>query len=152
MVPTIFKRNVPVTATAWSPLSEFDPFREFDKLLNGSPNSSTGTLGALAVDVQTTDEGATVTAELPGFEIGNIDISVEQDVLTIRGSREETEAKEGETYHRRERRSGKFARRIALPFGVDSEAVGASYKDGVLTVNLPRAAEERVKRIAVKAA
>ena len=92
-----------------------------------------------------------VEAELPGYDAANIDISVVQSTLTLRGERQPVELKEGETYHRRERPTGRFVRTIEIPFEVENDQVEAEYKDGILTVRLPRAEAHRPKKIAVKA-
>jgi HSP20 family protein len=102
------------------------------------------------MNVWTDEDSAIVTAELPGVNLDNIDISVENDVLTLRGERQRDE-QEGATYHRRERRYGSFVRTFRVPFRVDAEQVEATFKNGVLNIVLPRAEEDKPKRISVKA-
>jgi HSP20 family protein len=103
-----------------------------------------------AMNVWTDEDSAIVTAELPGMDRENIDISVEDDVLTVRGERQPDEM-EGATYHRRERRYGTFARTFRLPFRVEGDAVEATFSNGVLKIVLPRAEEEKPKKITVQA-
>lgn len=102
-----------------------------------------------AVNLWNKSEGALAVVELPGFAPGDIEVSVVQNVLTLRGERSTSEPKEGETYHRRERWHGKFTRSLALPFEVESAKVEASFKNGVLTIALPRAEAHRPQKIAI---
>lgn len=103
-----------------------------------------------AMNVWVDEESAVVTAELPGVDLEEIDISVEGDTLTLRGDRWLDE-QEGMTYHRRERRHGAFVRTFHLPFRVDASIVEATLRDGVLNLVLPRAAEDKPKKITVRA-
>lgn len=104
-----------------------------------------------AMNVWTDEDSAVVTAELPGVILENIDISVEDDTLTLRGNRQPDEEEEGATFHRRERRHGAFLRTLRLPFRVDAGKVDAVFKNGVLSVVLPRAEEDKPQKIAVRA-
>lgn len=149
MLSTIFHSPVRALNTTWRPSASVDVLREeFDRLFNGA-ESSTNVVGP-AVDVRSNGEGVTVTAELPGFKSEEIDVLVDRGLLILTTSREEEKTDDTETYYRRERRSGKLERHIKLPFRVEVGEVAASYRDGVLTVNLPRTPEERVKKIEVK--
>jgi HSP20 family protein len=105
-----------------------------------------------AMNVWTSENSAIVTAELPGVNTENIDISVEDELLTLRGNREPDELEEGMKFHRRERRYGAFARTFRLPFSIEANAVEATFKNGVLSITLPRAEAEKPKRIEVKSA
>ena len=96
------------------------------------------------------NEDAILTAELPGIAADDLDISVVNNTLTIRGTRQRPELKPQETYHRQERWQGKFVRSLELPFAVDAAKVEAGFEDGVLSVKLPRAEEHKPKKIAVK--
>jgi HSP20 family protein len=104
-----------------------------------------------AMNVWTNENGAIVTAELPGVDTTDIEISVQNDTLTLRGSRQPEEMQEGETYHRRERASGSFSRTLQLPFEVQADEVGATFSKGILSITLPRAEADKPKKIAVKA-
>ena len=149
MLSTIFHSPVRALNTTWRPSASVDVLREeFDRLFNGA-ESFTNVVGP-AVDVRSNGEGVTVTAELPGFKSEKIDVSVDRGLLILTASHEEEKTDDTETYYRRERRSGKLERHIKLPFRVEVGEVAASYRDGVLTVNLPRTPEERVKKIEVK--
>jgi len=103
-----------------------------------------------AMNVWTNDEGAIVTAELPGVKPEDLDISVAEDTLTLTGSREPEEVGEGVTYHRRERGFGRFSRVFQLPFQVESDQVEAVFEKGVLQISLPRAEADKPKKITVK--
>ena len=105
-----------------------------------------------AMNVWASESELLVQAELPGMNASDLDIAVEGDTLTLRGSRPETAVRDGEAWIRRERSGGSFARSIELPFRVDADKVDAAYAKGVLTVRLPRVAAEQPKRIAVKSA
>ena len=104
------------------------------------------------MNVWSSAEGIVVDAELPGVDPKDVDISVLGDELTLRGKVNAQEACKGETYHRRERPAGEFARTLQLPFRADAGAVKAYYKNGVLRLTVPRREEEKPKRIAIEAA
>lgn len=94
--------------------------------------------GSMRVDLSEHDDDLVVVADLPGFDRGEIDLSVDDDRLVIGASHDEMADDEGESYLRRERRSSAIRRTIALPTTVDAEAAHASYTNGVLTVTLPK--------------
>jgi HSP20 family protein len=103
-----------------------------------------------AMNVWMDKDGVVVTAELPGVVPDDIDISVVGDTLTLKGSRQPDELEEGGTYHRRERRYGTFTRSFQLPFQVEPDQVEATFGNGALQISLPRAEEDKPKKIAVK--
>jgi len=103
-----------------------------------------------AMNVWTNDQGLKVTAEVPGVRPDDIDISVVGETLTLSGIRKPDELKEDSRYHRQERGYGNFTRSVQLPFPVDVNHVEATFKDGVLTVGLPRAEEDKPRKIAIK--
>lgn len=102
--------------------------------------------------VSINEESVFVRAELPGIRISELDVRVVDDVLTIRGERKAAVTDAKITYLRRERNYGTFARSIMLPEKVDVEKVTASYKNGVLTVTLPKAAEAKPKQVVIQKA
>ncbi|MBI2370812.1 MAG: Hsp20/alpha crystallin family protein [Deltaproteobacteria bacterium] len=105
---------------------------------------------APAVDMVDRKDEVVLRADLPGLEQKDIDVSVEDGLLTIRGERkEEREAKE-EDYYCCERWAGSFARSLALPPGVDTEKVKATFKNGVLEVHLRKSKEAKGKKIEIK--
>lgn len=121
---------------------------EMDRLFTGEALSFTGRYPA--VNIWAGEDDMIVTSEIPGIEPGDIDISVTGDTLTISGSRTPDELKEGEAYHRRERAYGRFNRTVQLPFKVDANKVGARYEKGVLNIVLPRAEEDKPRKISIK--
>ena len=92
-----------------------------------------------AIDVEDADEAFVVTADLPGFEKGDVDVRVQDRTLSIMAERATEDADEDSTYVRRERRSESVSRRVSLPGPVDVDGVAASMTNGVLTVRLPKA-------------
>ena len=105
-----------------------------------------------AVNIWTNDdEGAILTAELPGVDAESIEISVTADTLTISGTRGREAGPPAEQYHRREQSYGDFSRTVQLPYTVNKAGVEASVDKGVLRIQLPRAEAEKPKQISVKA-
>jgi HSP20 family protein len=104
------------------------------------------------VDIYENKDGIRLTAELPGVKQGDIQVSIEGDTLTLKGERKrETEVKEDQ-YYRIERSYGKFQRTVLLPSVVDPGQVKASYRDGVLEIQLPKKEEAKPKEIKVEVA
>jgi HSP20 family protein len=104
------------------------------------------------VDVAETKEAFTVKAEIPGVEAKDVQVSLQGDVLTVRGEKRQEKEEKGEQYYRCERSWGAFNRSFRLPVAVEAEKVTADFKDGVLTVTLPKAPEAKGSTIPVKAA
>ncbi|OPX23151.1 MAG: hypothetical protein B1H04_04030 [Planctomycetales bacterium 4484_123] len=102
------------------------------------------------VNVYTDDEGAVITAELPGVEAEDLDVTVAGQTVTIRGERKADQPGQDVRWHRQERRFGSFHRQVEVPFGIDPDAVEADYRRGVLEVRLRRAESERPKRVPVR--
>jgi HSP20 family protein len=124
--------------------------RQLDRMTDGLPTRAVPSFPAL--NVWSNADGLLVTAELPGVEPGDLDIAIVDKVLTLSGKREAAELPEGARYHRRERGCGQFSRSIQLPYRIEQDQVEATFKNGVLTINLPRAEEEKPRRISVQAA
>ena len=104
-----------------------------------------------AINLWAAEESARVTAEIPGVSKDDLDINVTGDTLTLSGVRSQDDLPEGARYHRQERRFGEFSRSIQLPYTVDVNKVKAVFKNGVLSVDLPRVEAEKPKKITVKA-
>jgi len=117
---------------------------ELDSLFD---SSLTGWLPAL--DVHENKDNFTVRVELPGFKREDIQVSLQDGVLTISGERKEEKVSEETEVHRQERYYGKFSRALTLPTAVAADKVKATYKDGVLTITLPKAEEAKPKQIDV---
>lgn len=105
-----------------------------------------------AVNVWQGDEAVAITAELPGVDPSDIEISVKDDVLTLSGERKAPGLPEGARWHRNERSYGKFSRAIRLPFRASDDRVEARMTDGVLRIVIGRPDEDKPRRIAIKAA
>lgn len=104
------------------------------------------------IDVSENDKEIRVSAELPGMDEKDIDVSINRDSLTIRGEKKEEKEDKGKDYYRMERSFGSFTRTVPLPVEVDIDKVDAKFKKGVLTVTLPKTAKalEETKKISVK--
>lgn len=105
--------------------------------------------GFPALNVWANQDHAMVTAELPGVNPDDLDISVVGETLTLSGKRTLPEPGEDITWHRHERWHGEFSRSMELPFSIDVDNVDATFKNGVLSITLPRAEEDKPKRISV---
>jgi HSP20 family protein len=137
----------------WSPVDRLASLRdEMDRLFDFTwPTRDSGLFSGWspALDVHDEKDNLVVQVELPGMKKDEIDISLHDGALTVSGERKsEREQKEGETF-RSERFFGKFQRSVTLPSQVDTDKVQAAYKDGVLTVSLPKAEAAKPKQIAV---
>lgn len=104
-----------------------------------------------AVNIWASEDDVLLTAELPGVDPAAIDVTVKEDTVTVRGTRQEDKLGEGESYLRRERGVGTFVRSFSLPYHVDSGKVTALYQTGILQLRLPRAEADKPKKIQIKA-
>lgn len=143
----------------------FNPFTEFDQLqdeINRVFNYNRAPVNqglfdrtiSPAIDVVEDKDGFTVLCDLPGVKMEDLDISVAQDVLTIKGEKSDETAqteKDGKKVYKKETWAGSFQRTLALPSSVDGSKVEASFKNGVLTVTLPKREEVKPKQISIKA-
>jgi HSP20 family protein len=140
----------------------WEPFRDlvsqerlnrlFGELARGFGEEEGGTRAwAPAVDIFETDQNLVLKAELPGVDPKDVEIRVEDNTLYLKGERKfEKETKE-ENYHRVERVYGSFARSFSLPSSVDFDKTTAEYKDGILTVTMPKREEAKPKTIKIQA-
>lgn len=133
-----------------------DPFFSFvDRFFNevGHPaqeSSGESRDWTPAVDIQETDDAFLATADLPGLKKDDIDVSLEDGVLTIAGERRfVNEEEEGKTFRRIERAYGTFRRSFTLPQGVDAEDVEAKFEDGVLHLTMPKSPTAKPRKIAI---
>ena len=101
-------------------------------------------------DVSETEGEIIVKAEIPGMKVEDIDITITDGLLTIKGERKMEKEDKQENYHRIERQFGSFSRSLNLGLKVEAEGIDAGYKEGVLTVTLPKAEEDKPKKIEVK--
>ena len=102
-----------------------------------------------AVDILETEDALIVRADLPGVKIDDIDIRVENQTLTISGSRKFEKDENAKGFHRIERSYGEFVRSFAVPSTVDTDKVAADYKNGILTVSLPRKESAKPRQVKV---
>ena len=126
--------------------------RLFDDFFSGLPERRRELLEsewAPRVDIAETDENVVVTAELPGVNQDNVDITVVNDVLTLKGEKKDEKEIKKENYHRIERSYGSFQRSVSLPTGVQADKAKATYKDGVLSITIPKAEEAKPKSIKI---
>ena len=134
-----------------------DLSREFDRIFDGDFFGRDSLIGRTessllaAVDIFETESEVVVKAELPGIEEKNVDVTIEDGILTIKGEKkEETQVKEGEIF-RSERSYGTFQRRFLLPKSANAEKAEANFKSGVLDIHIPKREEAKPKKITVKA-
>jgi HSP20 family protein len=108
--------------------------------------------GQLAVDVYQTKENVVIKAPIAGVTAENLDISISEEVVTIRGERVEEKEVDREHYYVQECYWGSFSRSVILPTSTVAEKANASLKDGVLTITIPKLAQDKVKKIRVRSA
>jgi HSP20 family protein len=141
----------------WRPTRDLLNIREemnrlFDDFFTGWPERRKGLLDgewAPSIDVAETENEVVVTAELPGIKQDEVDITITDDVLILKGEKKEEKEIKKENYHRIERSYGSFQRSVSLPTGVQSDKAKASYKDGILKINVPKAEEAKPKQIKI---
>jgi len=138
----------------------WDPWRELGQLQNEVSRVLAGAR-ALAgsgdrevppVNLYVNEQEVLLTLEMPGIDPAKIDVTVTGDTVTLRGERTIETGKDGETFHRRERPSGRFNRELELPFEVDPSKTEASYERGVLKVRLGRPESLKPRKVTVKSA
>jgi len=148
--------------TVWKPFGELTPFRDFERMRRdmdwlwdsfferGTLRSEEGGEWLPSLDVAETKNEIVVKAEVPGLESKDIDISLSDGLLTIKGEKKQEREEKEENYHLVERSYGSFARSIRLPNEVQSDKINASYKNGVLRIVLPKSEEAKKKEIKIK--
>ncbi len=135
----------------------WDPFKDimmvedfFNPAAAGRENEKTCTWSP-AVDVYETEKDVVLTAELPGLRQEDVELTIYEDVLTLKGHRRFEKDVRQENYHRVERNYGHFCRRFSMPCEVDGDSITASFKDGVLRVSLPKRKTAKKVHVKVKA-
>ena len=146
---------MPNTLTRWDPMHELTSMRGMmDRLFNESfgrfpafraIGEELSGAGGLGLDVYETNDELVVKASVPGVDPKDVDISVEDDILTIKGESEKKDEVQDGQYHRRELRYGSFSRSLRLPPTVDAEKAQASFENGILKLTLPKKPEARAK-------
>lgn len=137
------------TPSIWREMDRLQ--REMNRLFNGySPSRLSPASSFPAINIWANEDGLLVSAEVPGVQVDDIDVSVDGKNLTISGVRKSEQLPEDARYHRKERGVGNFSRSIQLPIAVNSEQVKATFNDGVLSIDLPGAESEKPKKIAIQ--
>src|SRR5215204_7090737 len=149
-------------------MTRWDPFQDLrsaqDEMAQMSPmlahalglhtqpqGSATATAWAPALDISERKDAYLVNVELPGLKPKDLDITMEDGLLTIQGERQFTSESSEQQFHRVERRYGAFRRSITLPSQVQADAIEASFNNGVLEVLVPKAEQARPKKITIRA-
>ena len=137
-------------------LTKWDPFREFEDLFDryskavAKPREQTSDVDwAPRVDIAETEKEFTIKAELPEVRKEDVKVNVEDGILTLMGERKQEKKEENKKYHRIERFYGNFTRSFSLPDNVDESKIEASFKDGVLKLQIPKTEAAKPKAIEV---
>ena len=143
-------------------LTRLDPFREMmmlrntmDQLVNDTFRSMSGwqanqEIVALPLEIAETQAAFIVSAAVPGIEPGALDITLNDNLLTIAGEFQPPQAQENVRYHLSEQPYGKFSRTVTLPTAVQADQIAATYHHGLVTITLPKAEGAKPKRISVQ--
>ena len=142
----------------WEPVRELTSLQsEMNRLFNtffDSPTTGSGGNGVRrwipAMDLVETDDHFVLKADLPGLNEGDVNIEVEDNVLTVSGERKSEHEDKREGHYRVERSFGSFRRTLTLPEGVDPEAVSATFDKGVLEVRIPKPEQRKPRRVAIQ--
>lgn len=140
----------------WRPMNEVSRTRRemddlWSRLFGERMMEPAASVWLPSLDVKETDGKIVVTAELPGLTANDIDVSISDDLLTIKGEKKmEEEKKKEEGVYVSERYFGSFQRSIRLPAGVDSEKVKADFKNGVVRIEMPKTENSKTRKIAVQ--
>ena len=159
------KRTAPARGTLLEPWQSFrgDMDRLFDRMTAGFGLPTLGRLfdveralpavSAPAVDIAEDDKAFTITAELPGLEEKDIEVTTTGDILVLKGEKKQEKEEKNKNYYLSERSYGAFQRSFSLPDGVDQNKISANFAKGILTVVLPKTTEarEQQRKIEVKA-
>ena len=141
----------------WEPFSDLMSLREaMDRLFEesfvrpGGRGMAAYGGGDLALDMYETDNDVIITTAMPGVKPEDVEISITGDILTIKGEMKQEMKDEKSSYLRQERRYGAFARTVQIPVSVQSDKADAKFKDGVLTLSIPKAEEAKPRTIKVR--
>ncbi len=155
IIMTLIRWNALRDVTPWHTDKDFEVMhREIDRMFNcfhsdAHDEEASKTLMP-AVDIVERENDFNIKLELPGVEKKDVKITVQNNILTIKGEKKQENEKEGEDYHRVERSYGIFQRSFTLPSSVNSENIDASYDNGVLTLSVPKLEEPKPKETEVK--
>lgn len=144
-VPASYRRM------SWDPFADYRSLqREMNRLFEGFGTTESRAVYP-AVNLWSDGDRAVVTAEVPGLDPAEIEVSVLRNQVTIQGERKAEKPDEKVVCHRAERGTGRFVRTVRLPFEVENDKVVAKYERGVLTLTLPRSEATKPKRVQIKA-
>jgi HSP20 family protein len=143
-------------------ITRWDPFRDlmsiqnemnrlFGRTYGGDVAETTRGAWTPALDVHEAQDKFVITMELPGLSTDDVDISVEDSTLVVRGERKFYSEEDEGSFHRIERRFGEFTRSLTLPSTADAESIQASFDQGVLTIEVPKREEAKPRKISIKA-
>ncbi|MBI5476032.1 MAG: Hsp20/alpha crystallin family protein [Ignavibacteriales bacterium] len=144
-----------MTLVRWNPVVNFgNMHRELDKIFeqfrSDVQNEDVSKTLMPVVDIVERENEFSIKVEIPGVDKKDVKITIQNDVLTIRGEKKQEEEKKGENYYRTERSYGTFQRSFTLPSSVANEKIDASYDNGILTLTIPKLEEAKPKEIEVK--
>ncbi|MEO0070648.1 MAG: Hsp20/alpha crystallin family protein [candidate division WOR-3 bacterium] len=142
--------------TTWDPFREMVSLRDeldrlFDSVFGRFPRERGEAYWTPPLDIEETEDAIIVRVELPGMSKEDIKVNLSGDTLTISGERKQEMEKKGKTYYRIERAYGKFQRTVTLPAEVEGDKAKASYKNGVLELNLPKSEKSKAREITIVA-
>ncbi len=136
--------------SVWNPFAELERIRkEFDRLFDEVTTVESERVFAPVVDIYETDSELVIKAEVPGAKKEDIEVSIKDNAVHIKGEKKEEKEEKTETVHRVERFYGKFERFIPLPTDVKVDEAKAEYKDGVLEIRIPKSEASKEKRIKI---
>ena len=141
-----------VPANLWSPFRDLVRLQGDLGRLLGEPLRTQKVPDGPAFNIWKNENGASVTAELPGLDLEKLEVSIVGDTVTIQGQKAAENYPEETRVQRRERAPGQFTRTLKFPFRVDASRSEATYSKGLLTVTLPSLEDDKRKQIAVKSA
>ena len=144
----------------WKPISDLFQIHDgmdkmFEDFFGGKRSAPSQTAGTEwdwvpSVDILEAGDRVEIRAELPGVSSEEVTISVMDDTLTLKGKKKQVEGADEDTYHRAERSYGRFNRAFKLPANLQAESVEAKFKDGVLTISLPKAEKAKPTEVEIK--
>lgn len=140
----------------WTPFGDLSTFRRemdrlFDRFVGEMPRLDLPGMGWTPhLDVTETKESLVIKAELPGLDVKDLDIHISGNTLTLKGEKRQTKEEKDEHHHLVERSYGAFTRTVELPATVAADKVKAVFKNGVLTIALPKTEEAKQKSIAIE--
>lgn len=126
------------------------PFRELENMFEDDFFMPVARRFGPAIDIYEDGDSVIAEAALPGIDPKDVEVSVENDILTIQGQTKSEKEEKNKDYYRKEVRSGSFHRSVQLPYAVDGDKANAEYRDGILKISVPRAEHAKRKTITVE--